>query len=738
MNADAILQAALHTNGAAGLSGLDAYAWRRLCSSFGSASRNLCSALAAVGRRICTTIVNPEGLSAFVACRLIPLDKCPGVRPIGVGEVPRRILAKAVLRIVGQDVEEAAGPLQVCAGQDGGCEAAVHAMRRIFHHPDTEGVLLVDATNAFNTINRQAALHNISIICPSIAQILINTYRTPVRMVIVGSGEIASTEGTTQGDPLAMAMYSLAVTPLIHQLRTNSPEVQQAWFADDATSAASCNKLKTWWDDLTVLGPTFGYYPNGSKTHLVVKPEHEETARQLFTDTDVNISIEGKRHLGAALGSRTFTEEYVTNKVQVWTQEITRLAEIATTQPHAAYAAFTHGLSSRWSYISRTIPDIHDLLLPLETAIHQCLIPAITGRAPCSRQERDLLALPVRLGGLGLTNPATNSSHAFQASERLTAPLVALIVAQSPEHAVDQTEITSIKKDIRKTNRQRQEDQAKEIHNHLNPKLRRSIDLAMEKGSSAWLSVLPLEDHDFYLHKGEFKDALCLRYGWSLSNTPHTCNCGTVFSVDHAMICHMGGFPTIRHNEIRDITASLLTEVCHNVATEPLMQPLTGETLTLRSANSEDGARLDIRARGFWNRSQDAFFDVRVFHPNAPSNHSTNHSSAYRKHELMKKREYGQRVRDVEHGVFTPIVFTTTGGMGREAATFYKRLADMIAGKQQKPYSTVMGWLRCRLSFATLRSAIMCVRGSRSSRHRPICVPDITLATAEGHVPTSE
>ena len=135
------------------------------------------------------------------------------------------------------------------------------------------------------------------------------------------------------------------------------------------------------------------------------------------------------------------------------------------------------------------------------------------------------------------------------------------------------------------------------------------------------------------------------------------------------------------------------------------MQPLTGETLTIRSANYEDGARLDIRARVFWNR---AFFDVRVFYPNTPSNRSTNISSAYRKHELLKKREYGQRVRDVERGVFTPIVFTTTGGMGREAATFYKRLADMIARKQQKPYSTVMGWLRCRLSFATLRSAIMC------------------------------
>ena len=71
-------------------------------------------------------------------------------------------------------------------------------------------------------------------------------------------------------------------------------------------------------------------------------------------------------------------------------------------------------------------------------------------------------------------------------------------------------------------------------------------------------------------------------------------NCGAQFSVDHAMICHMGGFPTIRHNEIRDLTASLLTEVCHNVATEPPLQPLTGESYSARSVNTDDNARLDI------------------------------------------------------------------------------------------------------------------------------------------------
>ena len=77
----------------------------------------------------------------------------------------------------------------------------------------------------------------------------------------------------------------------------------------------------------------------------------------------------------------------------------------------------------------------------------------------------------------------------------------------------------------------------------------------------------------------------------------------------------MGGFPYIRHNEIRDITALLLTEVCSNLATEPALQPLSGENMTAHTANTDDGARVDIRARGFWNGRQDAFFRCKGFLP---------------------------------------------------------------------------------------------------------------------------
>lgn len=233
-----------------------------------------------------------------------------------------------------------------------------------------------------------------------------------------------------------------------------------------------------------------------------------------------------------------------------------------------------------------------------------------------------MLALPIRHGGLGLSNPGTSSSAAFQASVHLTGPLVALIMSQETNLTVNHESTSTIKKDIGKNNHLRQIQQTNNVYDQLSPELKRCMDLSGEKGSSSWLSVLPLKEHGFYLHKGEFRDALCLRYGWKPSNIPQT-YCGTCFTVDHAMICHMGGFPTIRHNEIRDITSSLLTEVCHNVATEPPLQPLTGETFDARSANTQDNARLDIRARGFWNTSQDAFFDVWVFYPNASSNRST-------------------------------------------------------------------------------------------------------------------
>jgi hypothetical protein len=254
--------------------------------------------------------------------------------------------------------------------------------------------------------------------------------------------------------------------------------------------------------------------------------------------------------------------------------------------------------------------------------------------------------------------------------------------------AVDATQFIIIhQSSIRAKERAKTTIDAKQIEEQLSPALKRLMDCAAEKGASSWLSILPINDHGFILHKGAFRDAPCLRYGWLPSNLPQSRICGAPFSVDHAMICHKGGFPTIGHNEIRDLTACFLDEVCHNVGIEPSLQPLSGKSFHHSSANKADDARIDIKARGFWNKAEDAFFDVRVFHPNAPSYRSKNLASIYNRHESDKKREYGQRVREVEHGMFTPLVFSTSGGMAKECCISYKRLASMLSDKRHEPYS---------------------------------------------------
>ena len=265
INGGMIRSAALLVNGSAGPSGVDAMGWRRMCTAFHGASKDLCDALAAIARRISTTFVDQSGLAAFIACRLIPLDKQPGVRPIGISETVRRIISKAILKVTKADIQNAVGSLQLCAGHDAGCKAAVHTMRKIFECENTEGVLLVDASNAFNQLNRNTTLLNVQVLCPSLAPALINIYRNHAELYVAGES-ILSQEGMTQGDPLAMAMYALGVTPLIRAVST--PGADQVWYANDATAGGHLQPLRTWWDRVSDKGPAFDYHANSSKSHV--------------------------------------------------------------------------------------------------------------------------------------------------------------------------------------------------------------------------------------------------------------------------------------------------------------------------------------------------------------------------------------------------------------------------------------------------------------------------------------
>ena len=267
---------------------------------------------------------------------------------------------------------DAAGCLQLCAGQRAGCEAAVHAMRKIFADEGTEGILLVDASNAFNSLNRHAALLNMFHLCPPLVTILI-------ALLFIDGSSLLSQEGMTQGDPLAIPMYAISIIPVIRQLMGLA---RQVWYADDAAVGGGLLHLRDWWSGLLSFGHHFGYHVNAAQTWLVVKQGYLAQAQRIFDGTGIQIMSAGQPYLGASLSSWDFIADYIQDHVSQWVQGLSHLSSFAATQPHAAFAVLVHGFLSILNYYLRTTPNINDLLSPLELAIRQKFLPTVIPHPP--------------------------------------------------------------------------------------------------------------------------------------------------------------------------------------------------------------------------------------------------------------------------------------------------------------------------------------------------------------------
>ena len=213
-----------------------------------------------------------------------------------------------------------------------------------------------------------------------------------------------------------------------------------------------------------------------------------------------------------------------------------------------------------------------------------------------------MLSLPPRLGGIGVVNPC-NAAEQIPAQsincKEISSPLIQTIQQRGNENPED---VILSQQNLKCKTRQQNHQELSNLANKIKATLPQKLSTAMEntsvKGASSLLTVVSIEELGFKLHKQAFRDALCLRYGWPLSCILSHGACGVPFSVNHAFSCPKGGFPTIRHNQIRDLLVELLSEVCPCVSVEPALQPLSGESIHRRSA-IEDNARLDACARNF-------------------------------------------------------------------------------------------------------------------------------------------
>ena len=310
-----------------------------------------------------------------------------------------------------------------------------------------------------------------------------------------------------------MTMYALGLTALLNEIKYETTEIKHVAYADDLTGAGKIDKLKAWWDLIEIHGPEVGYQPNARKSFLIVKPEYYERAVHLFSDSDVVIAPEGQRHLGAAIGTADFRKEFVQEKVNEWVKEIETLSNFAKTEPHAAYTAFTHGIKHRWNYLMRTIPDVSPLLQPLENAIKDSFLSVLLKGHQLSDEERAILALPPRLGGLGIVNPVEMAATEHQNSIRLTAALTENIVAQNADEEINMEEQSRIRQTIEKERQQAQQAALHRLTLLLPDNLQRRLNIAQEVGASNWLTTLLIQAKGFCLNKHEFCDTLALRCG---------------------------------------------------------------------------------------------------------------------------------------------------------------------------------------------------------------------------------
>ena len=693
--------------------------------------------MSTLAKKLATANINPAALSTFMASRLIPLEKANGgTRPIGVGETLRRVVTKAIIGVCKPYAKESAGIKQLAAGHRSGCEAAVHGLRKHFESPETEAVILLDAENAFNSMNRALALHNIKYTCPEVSQFITNTYRSPSKLR-VGEHTLMSEEGWTQGDVGSMVYYAMGLMPL---LKAASEPVQSegrnpsdiplnlidVFYADDGNAAGRLEDLKVWFSRLVEIGPHFGFTINPAKSFVLVKPQFEARAKSIFSETGMVVTTDGARHLGAAIGTDDFTRSYARDQISKWVDMVSNLSDIAATHPHLAYSNFVSSLKFKWIYLQRTMDNTSELFEVLEKTIRDRLIPKLIGR-PCSDSERQLLALPIKLGGMGLDNPVETADAQYSYSLSNSKPLIDAILAGKGNILEIESKCADLRADTAHQETLRKKNLSASLQ-ESQPALSRILSLNTETGASIWLSAKPYRWLGFELSRQEFTDAVALRYEFSIPDLPSTCQCGKANSADHALSCPLGGYAILRHNEVRDCLAEIAQHAgMKAVELEKHMLPVGDHPLP-PTANLAPDARMDVFCIGLWGRMQKSYIDVRIFHPGAPSYRSKQPKNLYKEQEAQKKRAYGKRVIEVERGTFSPFVMSTSGGLAPESDRILRTLAGKVAEKHSNTYREAIDYIRLRIRFAVLRVCLVALRGTREKvHHTPMGFVDLNI-----------
>ena len=410
---------------------------------------------------------------------------------------------------------------------------------------ETSAVLLVDAANGFNELGRKAMLWTVRHRWANGARFSYNCYRHSAQLLLRRRGGdceiILSREGVTQGDPLSMVLYGLSLTPLAEAIRLAVPTVVQPWYADDAAMSGPVTGIAAAQRLLLELGPRRGYFPEPDKSILISPLATHPSALEPLAEFNFR-QLDGHRYIGGFVGSGAAEEAWIDPQIQDWIAGVKSLAQAARRYPQTAHAGLARSLQAEWQYLQRVTPDIAPAFAPLEEAIATVFLPALLDASVAEvALLRPLLALPVRLGGLGIPDPTTTGEHCFDSSKESTTLLQDSMVKGVPLCATEHRRAASTGR-LAAQARQRQltEGRLDVILAGARPMDKRRI--LRSAATGAWLNTLPSLLNGSDLSAEEFRDGLRLRFGMTPTSLPPRCDgCGERFTTEHAMSCRKGG-----------------------------------------------------------------------------------------------------------------------------------------------------------------------------------------------------
>jgi hypothetical protein len=769
ITAEDVEQVASRLSGVAGPGGTDAIDLRNWLLRFGAESEALRNEMASWAEWLANAAPPYAAYRALMACRLVALDKQPGVRPVGIGEIYRRLLAKCLLKVEGHQATSACGNHNLCAGLAAGIEGAIHAVRERTAGPpagappaqqatqdaedppgelstqppappdpptdeemDAQGtspsvLLLVDARNGFNELSRLAMLWTVRHRWPSGARFAFNCYRHSATLLLRRPGEaalvLAGREGVTQGDPLSMVLYGLALTPLSEDLRAAAPEILQPWSADDRAMEGPAAGVARVMRLLNRRGPDRGYYPEPAKSIAICSPAQQAAAREILAEFDFRYEA-GSRYVGGFIGTDGALDQWLQPQIAKWRDGVQALARVARRHPQTAYAGLAKSLQSEWQYVQRVAPGIGDRFAEVEEAQTKDFLPALLGESgPVPDSLRTLAGLGTDSAGIGLPDPSSTADRNHAASVESAAVLTAsLLEGAHLDQALHRSQAAKGRILGKAARASAEAEELSRLKQSATPTASRRMERARETGR--WLHTMPDSLNGTALSPEEFRDSLRLRLGLTPQDLPLHCDgCGAHFTVGHAMACKKGGLVLLRHNDLAaewgEMCAAALTPSA--VSTEPLIHK--GRAADRANAPATHGTavnpelRGDVGVHGFWRRAATTIFDVRITDVQAPSNQGMDPAKILARHEREKKGKYLEACLERRRH-FTPLVYSVDGMMGCEAKAAGKKLASHLSAKWSRTYSEVCGYVLSWQSLALVRATTLCLRGACDSTAR--------------------